>query len=230
MKVTVEREIGGRTFRLTTGEIAKQASGAVLVQLGETVVFVAAQSGPPRPGIDFFPLTVDYRERLAAAGRYPGGFLKREGRPTTREVLTSRLTDRPLRPLFPDGFTDEVQIQGNCLACDPENDPDVLSTTGASAALCVSSIPFNNPIAAVRVGIVDGRLIVFPTQEELKTSTLDLIVAGSKESVLMIEGFGQEIPEDKMVEAIMFGHREIAKLCELQEELVSKAGVSPTAI
>ncbi|HET6328270.1 MAG TPA: polyribonucleotide nucleotidyltransferase, partial [Planctomycetaceae bacterium] len=227
MKVTVEREIGGRTFRLTTGEIAKQASGAVLVQYGETVVFVATQSGPPRPGIDFFPLTVDYRERLAAAGRFPGGFLKREGRPTTREVLTSRLTDRPLRPLFPEGFTDEVQIQGQCIACDPENDPDVLSTTGASAALCVSPIPFNSPIAAVRVGIVDGRLIIFPTQEQLKTSTLDLIVAGSKESVLMIEGFGQEIPEDKMVEAIMFGHREIFKLCELQEELVAKAGVTP---
>jgi polyribonucleotide nucleotidyltransferase len=227
VKVTVEREIGGRTFSLTTGEIAKQASGAVLVQYGETVVFVAAQSGPPRPGIDFFPLTVDYRERLAAAGRYPGGFLKREGRPTTREVLTSRLTDRPLRPLFPEGFTDEVQIQGNCLACDPENDPDVLSTTGASAALCVSPIPFNSPIAAVRVGILDGHFVIFPTQEQLKTSTLDLIVAGSKESVLMIEGFGQEIPEDKMVEAIMFGHREIAKLCELQEELVAKAGITP---
>jgi polyribonucleotide nucleotidyltransferase len=227
VKVTVEREIGGRTFKLTTGEIAKQASGAVLVQYGETVVFVAAQSGPPRPGIDFFPLTVDYRERLAAAGRFPGGFLKREGRPTTREVLTSRLTDRPLRPLFPEGFTDEVQIQGQCVACDPENDPDVLSTTGASAALCVSPIPFNSPIAAVRVGMVEGRLIIFPTQEQLKTSTLDLIVAGSKESVLMIEGFGQEIPEDKMVEAIMFGHREIFKLCELQEELVAKAGVTP---
>jgi polyribonucleotide nucleotidyltransferase len=229
VKVTVEREIGGRTFSLTTGEVAKQASGAVLVQLGETVVFVAAQSGPPRPGIDFFPLTVDYRERLAAAGRFPGGFLKREGRPTTREILTSRLTDRPLRPLFPDGFTDEVQIQGNVMACDPENDPDVLSVTGASAALCVSPIPFNNPIAAVRVGQLDDRFIVFPTHEELKTSTLDLIVAGSKDSVLMIEGFGQEIPEDKMVEAIMFGHREVAKLCELQEELMSKAGISPAA-
>src|SRR6202453_2283303 len=124
VKVTVEREIGGRKLSLTTGEIAKQASGAVLVQLGETVVFVAAQSGPPRPGIDFFPLTVDYRERLAAAGRYPGGFLKREGRPTTREILTSRLTDRPLRPLFPEGFNDEGQIQGNVGACDPGNDPD----------------------------------------------------------------------------------------------------------
>ena len=157
MKVTVEREIGGRKLSLTTGEIAKQASGAVLVQYGETVVLVAAQVGPPRPGIDFFPLTVDYRERLAAAGRFAGGFLKREGRPTTREVLSARLTDRPLRPLFPEGFAGEVQIQANVLACDPENDPDVHSTTGASAALCIAPIPFNHPIAAVRVGIVDGR-------------------------------------------------------------------------
>jgi polyribonucleotide nucleotidyltransferase len=228
VKVTVEREIGGRKLSLTTGEIAKQASGAVLVQYGETVVFVAAQVGPPRPGIDFFPLTVDYRERMAAAGRFAGGFLKREGRPTTREVLSARLTDRPLRPLFPEGFNGEVQIQANVLACDQENDPDIHSTTGASAALCVAAIPFNDPIAAVRVGIVDGRLIVFPTQTDLKKSTLDLVVAGSKESVLMIEGFGQEIPEDKMLEAIMFGHREVAKLCELQEELVAKAGISPT--
>ena len=208
MKVTVEREIGGRKLSLTTGEIAKQASGAVLIQYGETVVFVAAQVGPPRPGIDFFPLTVDYRERMAAAGRFAGGFLKREGRPTTREVLSARLTDRPLRPLFPEGFNGEVQIQANVLACDQENDPDIHSTTGASAALCVAPIPFNDPIAAVRVGMVDGRLIVFPTQTDLKKSTLDLVVAGSKESVLMIEGFGQEIPEDKMLEAIMFGHRE----------------------
>jgi polyribonucleotide nucleotidyltransferase len=229
VKVTVEREIGGRKLSLTTGEIAKQASGAVLVQYGETVVFVAAQVGPPRPGIDFFPLTVDYRERMAAAGRFAGGFLKREGRPTTREVLSARLTDRPLRPLFPEGFAGEVQIQANVLACDQENDPDIHSTTGASAALCVAPIPFNDPIAAVRVGMVDGRLIVFPTQTDLKQSSLDLVVAGSKESVLMIEGFGQEIPEDKMVEAIMFGHRELAKICELQEELVAKAGVSPTS-
>jgi polyribonucleotide nucleotidyltransferase len=228
VKVTVEREIGGRKLSLTTGEIAKQASGAVLVQYAETVVLVAAQSGPPRPGIDFFPLTVDYRERLAAAGRFAGGFLKREGRPTTKEVLSARLTDRPLRPLFPEGFAAEVQIQANVLACDPENDPDVHSTTGASAALCIASIPFNHPIAAVRVGIVDGRFVVLPTQTEMKKSTLDLVVAGSKESVLMIEGFGQEIPDDKMLEAIMFAHAEIFKICELQEELVSKAGVSPT--
>ncbi len=226
--ITVEREIGGRSFSLTCGEIAKQASGAVLVQFAETVVLVAAQTGPPRPGIDFFPLTVDYRERLAAAGRFAGGFLKREGRPTTRETLAARLTDRPLRPLFPEGFADEVQIMANVLACDPENDPDVLSTTGASAALCVAPVPFNNPIAAVRVGMVDGRFVIMPTQTQLKTSTLDLVVAGSKQSILMIEGFGQEIPEDKMADAIQFAHGEIRKLCELQEELVAKLGVAPT--
>src|SRR5690606_34263397 len=134
VKVSVEREIGGRKLSLTTGEIAKQAGGAVLIQYGETLVMVAAQSGPPRPGIDFFPLTVDYRERMSAAGKFPGGFYKREGRPTVREILTSRLTDRPIRPLFPESYHDEVQIMANVLACDLENDPDVHSITGASAA------------------------------------------------------------------------------------------------
>ncbi len=228
MKVTVEREVGGRTLSLTTGEIAKQASGAVVVRYGDTVVFVAAQSGPARPGVDFFPLQVDYRERMAAAGRFAGGFLKREGRPTTREILTCRLTDRPLRPLFPEGYYDEVQIQANVLACDQVNDPDVLTTVGASAALCIAPVPFNTPIASVRVGKVDGQLVVMPTQEQMAVSTLDLIVAGSKKSVLMIEGFGSQLPEDEMVEAIMFAHREAAKLCDLQEEFVRKAGVSPT--
>src|ERR1700691_4451039 len=186
------------------------------------MLFVASPPVPPRPGIDFFPLTVDYRERMAAAGRFAGGFLKREGRPTTREVLSARLTDRPLRPLFPEGLAGEVQIMANVMACDQENDPDVHSTTGGSAALCVAPIPFNAPMAAVRVGMIDGRFIVLPTQTELKKSALDLVVAGSKESVLMIEGFGQEIPDDKMLEAIMFAHREIVKICELQEELVHK--------
>lgn len=229
MKVTVEREFGGRTLSLTTGEIAKQASGAVLVRHGDTVLFVAAQSGPARPGIDFFPLQVDYRERMAAAGRFAGGFLKREGRPTTREILTCRLTDRPLRPLFPDGYYDEVQIQANVLACDQVNDPDVLSTLGASAALCIAPIPFNTPIAAVRVGKVDGQLVIMPTHEQMAVSSLDLIVAGSKTSVLMIEGFGDQLPEDEMVDAIMFGHRELAKLCDMQEELIQKTGVAPTS-
>ena len=162
-RVVVEREIAGRPFRLTTGEVAKQATGAVFVQHGETVLFVAAQTGPPRPGIDFFPLQVDYRERLAAAGRFAGGFLKREGRPTTREVLTARVTDRPLRPLFPKGYKDEVQIQANVLAVDGENDPSPMCCTGASAALMVGTAPFNGPVASVRVGRIDGELVLFPT-------------------------------------------------------------------
>ena len=225
MKITVEREIAGRLFRLTTGELAKQASGAVLLQLGETVVFVAAQGGPGRPGIDFFPLQVDYRERLAAAGKFAGGFLKREGRPSTKEILTCRLTDRPIRPLFPKGYRDEVQVMANVLACDGENDPDVLTITGASAALGVSPIPFAGPIAGVRVGKVDGELVLFPTVQQMATSTLDLIVAGTDKSVLMIEGFAEQYPEDEMVEAIMFAHRAIADLCALQQEFFSKVNV-----
>src|SRR5690606_24894086 len=174
---------------LTTGELAKQASGAVVVRFADTVVFVAAQSGPGRPGIDFFPLTVDYRERAAAAGKFPGGFIKREGRPTLKEVLTARLTDRPIRPLFPETYRDEVQIMANVLAVDTENDPDVLSILGASAALGVSPVPFRGPIGAVRVGRVDGEFVLMPTQTDLDNSTLDLVVAGTKDSILMIEGF-----------------------------------------
>ncbi len=209
--------------------MAKQASGAVVIQYGETVSLLAAQTGPSRPGIDFFPLTVDYRERLSAAGRFAGGFLKREGRPTTREILTARLTDRPLRPLFPKGFYDEIQIFANVLACDGANDPDVLTITGASAALLLAPVPFQGPIAGVRVGKVDGKLVAMPTHSQMAESTLDLIVAGSKHSVLMIEGFAQQFPESEMLDAIMFAHREIAKLCELQEEFVSQAGVQRPA-
>jgi polyribonucleotide nucleotidyltransferase len=220
-QTTVEREIGGRNFSLSTGYLAKQASGSVVVQYGETVVFVAAQTGPPRLGIDFFPLTCDYRERFAAAGKFPGGFLKREGRPSTREILTARLTDRPIRPLFPKGYNDEVQLVSNALAYDGENDPDVLSINGASTALMISPAPFLGPIAAVRVGMVDDEFVLFPTREELKEGTLDLIVAGSKESVLMIEGFGNQIPEDVMADAIMFAHEAVVELCGLQEELVA---------
>ncbi len=225
MKVSVSCEIGGRELSLTTGEIAKQASGAVLVQYGETVLLTVAQTGPGRPGIDFFPLTVDYRERLAAAGRFAGGFLKREGRPTTKEILTCRLTDRPLRPLFPKGFKDEVQVLGNVMACDGENLPDALMMVGASSALSLAPVPFNGPVGGVRVARVDDEYIVFPTHQQLLESDLDLIVAGSKDSVLMIEGFAEQYPEDQMTEAIMFAHSQIVKLCELQEEFISKVGV-----
>lgn len=227
MKVVVECEVGGQKLSLTTGQLAKQAAGAVLVQYGETVVFVAAATGPGRPGIDFFPLTVDYRERAAASGKFPGGFLKREGRPTTKEILTARLTDRPIRPLFPKGFHDELQIQSNVMSCDGINEPDVLSINGASAALCLSPVPFQGPIGAVRIGRIDGELIVFPTHEQIAEGDLDLIVAGTIESVLMIEGFGNQIPEDEMLEAIMLAHSELAKICKLQLELREKAGIEP---
>ncbi len=229
MKVSVEREIGGRILKLETGELAKQAHGAVVVQYGETWVFVASVSGPPRfADQDFFPLTVDYRERFAAAGKFPGGFLKRESRPSTREILTARLTDRPIRPLFPEGYYDEVQIMSNVLSFDGVNDPDVLSINGASAALMLAPLPFNGPIGAVRIGQVDGQFVVMPTQEQLKTSKLDLIVAGSKDSVLMIEGFGDQVPEEQMLEAILLAQGEIAKICELQLELCAKVGKART--
>ncbi len=228
MKTIVECDLGGRKLSLTTGEIAKQAAGAVLVQFGETVVFVAAQDGPSRPGTDFFPLTCDYRERSAAAGKFPGGFIKREGRPTTREILTSRLTDRPIRPLFPENYFQEVQVMANVLAIDGENDPDVLSIIGASAALSVAPLPFQGPIGAVRVGMLEGELVLMPTMAQLQTSTLDLIVAGNKTSVLMIEGFAHQLPEDQMADAIMFAHRAIVEVCKLQEELVQKIGRART--
>ena len=225
MKTTVEREIGGKKLTITTGEIAKQASGAILIQYGETAVFVAAQTGPPRPGIDFFPLTVDYRERMAASGKFPGGFLKREGRPTEREILTCRLTDRPIRPLFPKGFNDEVQIMANVMACDQINDPDVWAITGASAALSVSTMPFQGPIGAVRVGLIDDEFVLFPSFEDMKRSSLDLVVAGSEESILMIEGFADQLTEEKIADGLMFGHKCIVELCQLQKELIEKVGV-----
>ena len=224
MKVIVEREFAGRKLSLTTGEMAKQAAGAVLVRFADTVVFVAAQNGPGRPGIDFFPLTCDYRERTSAAGKFPGGFLKREGRPTTKEILTSRLTDRPIRPLFPEGYVEEVQVMSNVLSVDADNDPDVLSIIGASAALSIAPVPFNGPIAAVRVGLIDEQFVLMPTRTQLETSRLDLIVAGNRDSVLMIEGFGHQLPEDQMGDAIMFAHRAVVELCQMQEEFIQKVG------
>ncbi|KAA5544358.1 polyribonucleotide nucleotidyltransferase [Roseiconus nitratireducens] len=221
-KIRVEKKIGRQVLSFETGQLAKQAAGAVLVQYGETVVLVAAASSDPRPGIDFFPLMCDYRERFAAAGKFPGGFLKREGRPSTKEVLSSRLMDRPIRPLWPDGFMDEVQVQAFVVASDQENDGDVLAMNGAGAALHVSSLPFLGPIASVRVGKVDGELIAFPTNSELEASELDMIVSGSREQVAMIEGFANEMPEDQMMEAIQFAHGIIREVIDLQDELYQK--------
>ncbi len=208
---------------METGELAKQAAGSCLVQYGETVVLVASASGGARPG-DFFPLTCDYRERVAAAGKFPGGFLKREGRPTTKETLTARLMDRPIRPLFPEWFRDEVQVQAFVMASDRQNDGDVLGMNGASASLEVSPLPFQGPIGSVRLGCIDGQFVPFPTHDALEESELDLIVSGNKESILMIEGFAREMPEDRMAEAVMTAHQYIRQICEMQEELAQKAG------
>jgi polyribonucleotide nucleotidyltransferase len=225
LKVRIEKQIGASTFSIETGFLAKQAAGSCLVQYGDTVVLTAAATGPPRPGIDFFPLTCDYRERTAAAGKFPGGFLKREGRPTMKETLTSRLVDRPIRPLFPEWFHDEVQVQSFVLASDRQNDADVLAMNGASIALGLSPLPFQGPVAAVRLGHIDGVFVPFPTQDELEESDLDLIVSGTKQAVLMIEGFAREMPEDRMAEAIAEAHRIIGLLCDLQNELCAKVNV-----
>jgi len=209
---------------METGVLAKQAAGCVVVRYGDTTVLVAAATGAPRAGIDFFPLTCDYRERAAAAGKFPGGFLKREGRPTMKETLTSRLMDRPIRPLFPDGFYDEVQIQASVLSSDKQNDGDVLAMNGASAALCVSQLPFRGPLGSVRLGHVGGVFVPFPTQDQLEESDLDLVISGSETAVLMIEGFAREMPEERMLEAIAEAHRIVRELCAMQHELVRQAG------
>ncbi len=225
MKVRVERQIGSGIFSIETGVLAKQAAGSCLVQFGETVVLCATAVGPPRDGIDFFPLTCDYRERYAAAGKFPGGFIKREGRPTVKETLTARLVDRPIRPLFPKWFHDEVQIQCFVLASDRQNDADVLAMTGAAASLALSPLPFQGPLASVRLGQVDGQFIPFPTQDELEVSDLDLIVSGTPAAILMIEGFAREMPEDRMLEAVLHAHGYIRQLCDLQTELATRAEV-----
>jgi len=225
LKVRVEKQIGASVLSFETGQLAKQAAGSCIVQYGETSVICAAATGAPRAGIDFFPLTCDYRERHAAAGKFPGGFLKRESRPTMKEILTSRLIDRPIRPLFPEGFHDEVQVQAFVVSSDRQNDADVLAINGAAVALGLSQLPFQGPLAAVRLARVDGNLVPFPTQDDLEQSDLDLVVAGSKESILMIEGFAREIPEEEMLAAVMECHRLIREICALQEDLFAKANI-----
>ncbi|MBI1883711.1 MAG: polyribonucleotide nucleotidyltransferase [Chlamydiae bacterium] len=225
MTQRLEVQIGKEMISVETGRMAKQAHGAVTVQMGETIVLVAAVvSSGVREGTDFFPLTVDYREKTSAAGRFPGGYIKREGRQTEKEILTARLTDRPLRPLFPEGFFNEVQITSQVISADEHNDPDILSIIGASAALHVSEIPFSGPVGAVRVGLKDGKWIINPTYAELKESELDLVVAGTQKAILMVEGSAHEISENQMVEALRVGHEEIKKLTRLQEDLRKKCG------
>jgi polyribonucleotide nucleotidyltransferase len=221
----VERPFGAQSLILETGKLAKQAHGAVVVQYGETVSLTAAVEGEVDEGRDFFPLVVDYREKTYAAGKFPGGFIKREGRPTTKEILTSRLIDRPIRPLFPAQYINEVQIMASTLAADRDNDPDVLSMIGASAALHVSHIPFLQPTGSVRIGRIGGELILMPTHSELEESDLDLVLAGTRTAITMIEGFAREMPEADMLEAILWGHKHIVTVIDMIEELREKAGL-----
>ncbi|MEW6729784.1 MAG: polyribonucleotide nucleotidyltransferase [Acidobacteriota bacterium] len=216
---------GGREYSIETGKVAKQADGAVIVRYGDTVVLVTAVGEQKaREGADFFPLTVDYREYGYAAGRIPGGYFKREGKPTEKEVLTSRLIDRPLRPLFSEGYKNETQIIAMVVSADTDNEPDVLAITGASTALYISDIPFPNPIAGVRVGLVEGRYIINPTYTEQRNSRLNLVVAGTEEAIVMVEAGAKEVSEAVIVEALMFGHNEIKRLCGLQKELREAIG------
>ncbi len=220
-----EAEIGGRSLTFETGRLAQQAGGAVTATYGETVVLATATaSNSPRQGVDFFPLTVDYEEKLYAAGKIPGGFIKREGRPSTEAILVSRLTDRPLRPLFPKGFRNDVQIVVTPLSVDHENSPDVVAITAASAALMVSDVPFNGPVGAARVGYIDGRLIVNPTISDLARSELDLVMAATRQAVVMVEAEALGVSEDLILEALRVGHDAIIPLLDLQERLRDSAG------
>ena len=215
-----ELELGGVTLSIEMGRLAKQADGAALVRLGETVVLVTACAAKTeREGIDFLPLTVDYRENFYAAGKIPGGFFKREGRPSEKEILTSRLIDRPIRPLFPETWHCETQVVGLVLSSDKANDPDTIAITGASAALYCSDIPFTTPIAAVRVGLLEDGFVINPKFEELKTSRLNLTVAGSREAIVMVEAGAKEVSEAEMIEALAKGHDAIRRLIDIQEEL-----------
>ncbi|MCU0613918.1 MAG: polyribonucleotide nucleotidyltransferase [Desulfobacterales bacterium] len=226
MEISFKAEFGDKPLTIQTGKVAKQASGAVIVQYGETIVLVTAVSShDERPGIDFLPLSVEYQEKIYAAGRIPGNYFRREiGRPSEKETLTSRLIDRPIRPLFPKDYRSEIQVIATVLSMDQENDPDMLAMIGASAALEISDIPFAGPIAAMRVGRIDGVLKANPTIEELGNSDLSIIVAGSKTGVVMVEGGSDFISEKDMVDAIFFAHREMQPIIELQEKLKESAG------
>ncbi|HMO18356.1 MAG TPA: polyribonucleotide nucleotidyltransferase [Oligoflexia bacterium] len=227
-KKTVELDFNGKKISLETGWWAKQADGAVIMRQGDTMVMATVCSAPARPGADFFPLVVDYQEKFYAAGRIPGGYFRREARPSETEILVCRLTDRPIRPLFPDGYMDEVQIIVNVLSSDGVNDPDVLSVSAASAALHVSSLPFQGPVAAVRVGRVDGKFIANPTKEEIEKSDLNFVVAAKKEALVMVEGGADGLSESEVIDALYFAHEEAKKIIALQDELRSQIGKPKT--
>jgi DNA polymerase III epsilon subunit family exonuclease len=221
---TFETQVGGRTLTIETGKLARLAGGSVTVRYGDTMVLGTANRSEPRPGLDFFPLTVDFEERMYAAGKIPGGFIKREARPSENAILAARQTDRPIRPLFPEGYKDDVQLVITVLSTDQENLPDVVGTIAASAALSISEIPFNGPVASVRVGRIDGEFVVNPTFTQLKDSELDLIVAGTRDAIMMVEAGAKLLPEDVMAEAILFGHRSLQPIVDLQEEIRKAVG------
>ncbi|MCX6850608.1 MAG: polyribonucleotide nucleotidyltransferase [Verrucomicrobia bacterium] len=222
---TQKIQLGAGTLEIETGKFAKLADGAVTVRLGDTIVLVTAVSATKvKDGQDFFPLSVEYKEKASAAGRFPGGYFKREGRPTEKEILTCRMTDRPLRPLFPKGYYYDTQVVAILLSADGENDPDICAMNGASAALCVSDIPFAGPVGAVRIGRINGEFVVNPTQSQRLDSDLDLVYVGNKTEVVMIEGAANEIPEAEFVKALHFAQNEVAKLVVAQEELTKLAG------
>jgi polyribonucleotide nucleotidyltransferase len=214
----------GKVITIETGKIALLAHGAVVVTQGETQILVCACGADPRPGLNFFPLQVDYREKFSAAGRMPGGYFKREGRPSEKEILTGRMTDRPLRPLFPKGYRDDVQIMALLLCCDGENDSDVLCMLGASAALCLSHLPFAGPTGNLRVGRVNGKFIANPTHSEMKESDLDLVYAGTVDKTIMIEGACDELSEEELRDALVFANEAVKKLVAAQEDLAARAG------
>src|SRR5271154_9418 len=222
---TFDIDLGGRKISLETGRLAKQAHGAVVVRSGDSVVLVTACANEhPKPGQGFFPLTVDYREYTYAAGKIPGGFIKREGRPSEKEILTSRLIDRPMRPLFPEGFLCDTQIIAMVLSADPQQDPAVLGIIGAAAALAISDIPFHHHVGAVRVGFVDGKPVANPSYEESRNSKLNIMVAGTEDGIVMVEAGAQQATEDEVLQALEFGHECCRKVALAIGDLVKKAG------
>ncbi len=223
-EITVELH-GGKSIHFETGKLAKQAHGSCIVRIGDNVVLATAcANADPREGIDFFPLTVDYREYTYAAGRIPGGFIKREGRPSEREILTSRQIDRPIRPLFPEGFRCETQVIAMVLSADTTNDPDVAGINGASVALSVSDIPFHGPIGAVRVGRSNGEFVINPTYDEQREGTMNLMVVGTADGIVMIESGAREESEEIVVQGIEFGHEQMKKICAAISELQKQVG------
>lgn len=224
MEKHVKMQLGGRPLILETGRLAKQANAAVMVRYGDTAVLCTVTASSEPKDLDFFPLTVNYEEKLYAVGKIPGGFIKREGRPSEKAILASRLTDRPIRPLFPEGFRNDVQIVNLVMSVDQDCEPEIAAMIGTSAALSISDVPFNGPIGGVAVGRVDGQFIINPDVAQQEASDIYVVVAGTKDAIMMVEAEANEVPEEVMLEAIMFGHEEIKNIVAVIEELVAIAG------